>query len=683
MAALTRLLEVRAARKQKLQPSDYFLMRDVVAYLHDYPDQVHHPTEDQLFERLGRRKPELREEVRALQSQHLAMAEQSGLLLTQLEQAADGVSRVSEKALRVSIRDFVSGQNSHMQRENHELFPAAVAELRPADWQFIARRVSLHQDPLFGPQVHARHRTLFEYLIGAEREFTRSLVLDSVGRQERLIVATNAIEDGPAEKDSHRHSFTPSTGTKPRLVFFDLDGTLLDGYSVLFFLARRQLSQAPGSTERLQQFTAVLRHIAGQTPFESALAELARGMRGVSDAEMWRLSEEVFARDLVSRIYPEARELIRQHQQRGDRVAILSSATPYQVEPVARELGVEHVLCTQLAVASGKLTGMLLGPACYGAQKLQVAKEFAQKHRQQLSASVFYSDGHEDLPLLRAVAQPIATNPDSRLTKVAREQGWLILRFAPRGLPGWREVIATGFVYGSLIPSFLLAAPAGLAASAGLAQSPRRAISNIGFNLWGKLGTAVAGLELDVKAEQHLWSQRPAVFVFNHQSAVDALIIARLLKKDFTGLAKQEMQSNPLLGPVLSFADVVFIDREKGGAAGIQAAIAMLKSGISIVVAPEGRRSDGRRLGPFKKGAFEIAMHAGVPVIPIVIENASDALPRSAWFIRPARIRISVLKPISTKGWRASTLDSTLDRHITACRKAFLKVLAQKEEDSG
>lgn len=462
---------------------------------------------------------------------------------------------------------------------------------------------------------------------------------------------------------------------KRRLAFFDLDGTVLDGYSVLFFLARRQLSLAPGSTERLRQFTAVLRHIAGQTRFEVALAELAMGMRGVSDAEMQCLAQDVFARDLASRIYPEARELIRQHQQQGDCVAILSSATQYQAEPVARELGIEHVLCTQLGLASGKLTGMLSGPACYGEQKLKVAQQFARKQRLPFSASHFYSDGYEDLPLLKAVAQPHATNPDARLARVAQQQGWPILRFASRGLPGWREVFATGFVYGSLIPSFILSAPAGLTAKD---SSARRAISNAGFNLWGKLGTAAARLELDVKAEQHLWEKRPAVFVFNHQSAVDALIIARLLKKDFTGLAKQEMKSNPLLGPVLSFADVVFIDREKRGAAGIQAAIDMLESGISIVVAPEGRRSHGRRLGTFRKGAFHIAMQAGVPIIPIVIENASDALPRSAWVIRPARIRVSVLKPISTKSWRAATLE----KHIAACRRSFMRVLQQSEEES-
>jgi len=199
MSALTRLLEVRSARKQKLKQSDYFLLRDVVAYLHDYPDQVHHPTEDVLFERLARLRPDLRDEVKALQSQHRELAEQGGSLLAQLEQAADGVSPRSEKALRANIRDFVSSQNSHMQRESRQLFPAALANLRPADWQVIARRVSLHEDPLFGPQVHPRHRTLFEYLLGAEREFAGRIVVGSLGLQERLIVAASAVEDGSRE----------------------------------------------------------------------------------------------------------------------------------------------------------------------------------------------------------------------------------------------------------------------------------------------------------------------------------------------------------------------------------------------------------------------------------------------------------------------------------------------------
>jgi putative phosphoserine phosphatase/1-acylglycerol-3-phosphate O-acyltransferase len=459
--------------------------------------------------------------------------------------------------------------------------------------------------------------------------------------------------------------------TKPGLVFFDLDGTLLDGYSVLFFLARRQLSSAPVLAERLLQFSAISRHAAAVTAFEPALAELALGLRAVPEGDMWQLAEDVFARDLVGRLYPEARALVREHQQRGETVVILSSATQFQVEPIARELGIKHVLCTKLAVSAGKLTGMLDGAACYGEQKMRVAQEFANQQGCELSNCTFYSDGIEDLPLLRAVGHPRPTNPDKKLEQIAYNEDWPVQHFAPRGLPGAGQLLRTALVYGSLIPSFLLAAPKALFGGS------RRSITNSGFSLWGDFGSHIAGLELEVSGEKNLRSHRPAVFVFNHQSAVDALIISRLLRKDFTGLAKSEMKANPLLGPVLSFADVVFIDRNKPGADAIQPAIEKLKQGISITVAPEGRRSNGRRLGAFRRGAFNIAMQAGVPVIPIVIENASDALPRSSLVIRPARIRIHVLKPISTRTWKPATLDQQVNR----CRESFLQVLGQANAD--
>jgi putative phosphoserine phosphatase/1-acylglycerol-3-phosphate O-acyltransferase len=456
----------------------------------------------------------------------------------------------------------------------------------------------------------------------------------------------------------------------PGIAFFDLDGTLLDGYSAAFFLARRHCGFGPGWSERLKQLTSVIRHATGQTDFAAALSELALGLRGVPQSEMQALAEQVFSRDLLGRIYPEARTLIRAHQSRNETVVIISSATQFQVEPISAELGVQNVLCTQLAVSAGKLTGMLAGPPCFAEGKLQRAREFCSQHAAELADCTFYSDGSEDLPLLEAVGHPRPTNPDSRLAAVADKRGWPVQRFQPRGWPGWRDVARTGLVYGSLLPAFLLASPLGALTGS------KRTVSNLGFSLWGEFGSAVAGLELDVTGEQNLWSHRPAVFVFNHQSAVDALIIARLLKRDFSGLAKRELQANPLLGPALKFADVVFIDRQQKGSAAIQPAVEKLQSGISITVAPEGHRSTGYRLGSFRKGAFLIAMQAGVPVIPIVIANAADALPRSATCIRPARVLVKVLKPISTRGWTMGNLD----QKVAACRKLFLRTLGQWPE---
>jgi len=365
--------------------------------------------------------------------------------------------------------------------------------------------------------------------------------------------------------------------------------------------------------------------------------------------------------------------LLKAHQDQGHTVVLLSSATQYQLALVAGELGVRHVICTRLQVEDGLLTGYMDGPACYGEGKYRAAIEFARQHRINLKSSWFYSDGAEDIPLLEAVGHPRPVNPDKKLAALAEDRGWPVRRFESRGSTRLADVVRTGLVYGSFIPSFLVGAPAWLL------NRSRRDVINLGLSLWADFGSAVAGLDVRVSGEEHLWEHRPAVFIFNHQSATDVLIVARLLRQDYTGMTKKEMKSNPLLGPALQFADAVFIDREgKSDPAEVaRPALEKLADGLSIAIAPEGHRSAGYRLGPFKKGAFHIAMQAGVPIVPIVIANSSDSLPRSAVFIRPATIEVKVLEPVSTADWEAATIDA----HVRACCELFLRELGQQDPD--
>ena len=153
------------------------------------------------------------------------------------------------------------------------------------------------------------------------------------------------------------------------------------------------------------------------------------------------------------------------------------------------------------------------------------------------------------------------------------------------------------------------------------------------------------------------------------------MILSRLLRHDFTGVAKKEMKSNPLVGTVLGAVGTVFIDRSDKDKAieALQPAVDSLKNGTSFAIAPEGRRSLGYKLGPFKKGAFHIAMQAGVPVVPIVIANSSDSMPKSGVIIRPASIDVTVLPPVKTTDWTKDTID----RHIDDIRQMFLKTLGQ------
>ena len=94
-----------------------------------------------------------------------------------------------------------------------------------------------------------------------------------------------------------------------------------------------------------------------------------------------------------------------------------------------------------------------------------------------------------------------------------------------------------------------------------------------------------------------------------------------------------------------------------------------LREGVSIAIAPEGTRSVSYRLGPFKKGAFHIAMQAGVPVVPIVIRNAGELMWRNSFWLRPGTVDVRVLKPIPTHKWKAETIDDHVAKRPQAVRE--------------
>lgn len=459
----------------------------------------------------------------------------------------------------------------------------------------------------------------------------------------------------------------PGPGT---IAFFDFDGTIIFGFSIAsMFLERVSSGQlAPG--EAFRQFFDLLGHGVSGTAYSILLHEAAESLTGVAEREFVELGEAVFDKHLAGAIYPESRALIRAHQRQGHTVVIVSSASRYQIEPVARELGIEHVLCNHFEVINDEFTGEVCEPMVFAEGKRDVADEFATQRGADLQRAFFYSDGFEDLPLLEAVGFPRPLNPDGRLAEAARFRNWPTRSFASRGFPGLREFVRTGLVYGAFFSAALQIIPTWI-----LNQSRRDAV-NLAVTTWGEFGSALAGIDIRISGEQHLWSQRPAVFLFNHQSAIDVLIIAKLLRKDFTAIAKQEIARNPLVGPVFRVADMVFVDRKNQQKAieALKPVVKSLRGGLSVAIAPEGTRSAGDRLGVFKKGPFHIAMQAEVPVVPIVIHNATDVLPKGGFFVRPATVYVDVLPPVDTSKWSAETIDT----HVADVRNEYLRVLQQQ-----
>ena len=142
-----------------------------------------------------------------------------------------------------------------------------------------------------------------------------------------------------------------------------------------------------------------------------------------------QLRDEVaiwFRERVVPHISDAARAAVRKHLDAGDLVAIASGATLYACEPMAAELEIPHIVCTELEVKDGRLSGKAIDPLCYGHGKLRRSKQFLERHGAKVSDAIVYSDSVTDLPLLEASATPVAVNPDPRLRRMAEIRGWRI-----------------------------------------------------------------------------------------------------------------------------------------------------------------------------------------------------------------------------------------------------------------
>jgi len=132
------------------------------------------------------------------------------------------------------------------------------------------------------------------------------------------------------------------------------------------------------------------------------------------------------ARDVAADMRPAMRAALVEERGRGAELWLVSATLDLLAEAVARQLGFDRCLCTRLALARGRYTGLLAGPVCRGREKLHrvQAEPMAQGISIDWPECSYYADGYEDLPLLEAVGRPVAVHPDERLLKVAEARGW-------------------------------------------------------------------------------------------------------------------------------------------------------------------------------------------------------------------------------------------------------------------
>lgn len=179
---------------------------------------------------------------------------------------------------------------------------------------------------------------------------------------------------------------------------------------------------------------------------------------------------------------------------------------------------------------------------------------------------------------------------------------------------------------------------------------------------WSRILFATGGVRVEVRGQENQPEGVPMVLVANHCSHLDppALIVG--LPHGFQFIAKRALFWVPVFGQALWAAGVIPIDRgnRERAVRSMDRAAERVRQGTSVVVFPEGTRSHDGRMQSFKKGAFILAIQAGVPVLPVRVTGTRDLLPRGALFVRPGRIEIEVLPAIPTRGMTFDDRDRLL-----------------------
>ncbi|HEY2203934.1 MAG TPA: HAD-IB family hydrolase [Pseudonocardia sp.] len=451
---------------------------------------------------------------------------------------------------------------------------------------------------------------------------------------------------------------------------FDYDGTVISGDSVDAFAHQRFRDRELGPVDLARMAWAGLRGVSTEREFAEQVELSLGGWRGRTEQELTALGESLFKHEIAAQLHSEVWELVAAHHAMGHTVVLASSGTRFQAGPMARELGAHHLLCTEVEVEDGRLTGRVRDRPVWGLAKARALRRLAAERGLDLTRSFAYADGDEDVMFLESVGNPVVVEPEERLAEEAVRRGWPVLRCVPRGgWPGALEMARTVGFYGA----FAGALGAGL--GVGLLRRSRRAIVDVAGSVGSDVGLELAGVHVEVlEGAEHL-AHRPAIFIFNHQSKIDPFIGMKLLRGGFTGVAKKEARNVPGFGLMFQLADVAFVDRGNTAQArtALEPTIAKMRNDrMSLLMAPEGTRSATPRLGRFKAGAFHIAMQAGVPIVPIVIRNAGEVMWRGAQTIRSGTVQVRVLPPVDTEGWQPRTVR----RHADEVRDMYVRTLA-------
>jgi HAD superfamily hydrolase (TIGR01490 family) len=216
-----------------------------------------------------------------------------------------------------------------------------------------------------------------------------------------------------------------------RLALFDLDNTLLAGDSDYewgqFLVDRGVLAREEYEAQNAQYYE---QYKAGTLDIHEYLGFALRPLAAHTAGELARWHADFMRERIVPMITPRARALVEEHLRSADLCAIVTATNSFVTAPIARAFGVAHLVATEPESSEGRYTGRVAGTPCFREGKIRRVEEWLSSlgwRLEEFPESVFYSDSHNDLPLLERVTRPVAVDPDEVLAAAARHRGWAVI----------------------------------------------------------------------------------------------------------------------------------------------------------------------------------------------------------------------------------------------------------------
>ena len=212
------------------------------------------------------------------------------------------------------------------------------------------------------------------------------------------------------------------------LALFDLDNTLLNGDSDYLwgcFLIERDLVDGDLYEKENQRFYD--QYLDGSLDIHEFLRFQLKPLASYPRARLEQLRAQYLRDKIEPILLPKAHALLERHRAQGDELVIITATNDFITAPVATRYGVNNLLATQAEMSDGEYTGRVSGVPCFQEGKVQQLESWLGTHNTDLAGSWFYSDSHNDLPLLERVDNPVAVDPDDKLRSQATARGWPII----------------------------------------------------------------------------------------------------------------------------------------------------------------------------------------------------------------------------------------------------------------